>query len=66
MMRTILKMHFDRGPIWSFAHPNVEIFCLPRFKKHDIIAIVQLSKLVQLVQFRFRVQLSIFAAVGEE
>ena len=46
---TVLHVHLDRWPIRRLAHPNVQVFTFPRFEEHDIIAIIELSELVQLV-----------------
>ncbi len=56
-------MHLDRGPVGRLAHPYVEVLPLSGFKEHDIVAVVELGKLVELVQLRFRVELDVLAAM---
>ena len=63
---TVLEVHFDSWTIGSFAHPDIQILALARLEEEYIIAVVQLRQLVQLVEFGFRVELSVFAAMGEE
>ncbi len=62
--RTVLKMAFHSGTVGGFAHPYVEVFALAGFEEEDVVAVVEVGKLVQLVEFRFGVELCVFAAVG--
>lgn len=52
---TILQMHLDSGPIWYLAHPYVKIFALPRLEEKHIVAVVEFSKLIELVELCLRV-----------
>ena len=56
-------MHLDSRPIRCFAHPDVQIFTLPCFKKKHIVAVVEFSKFVELVELSLGVKFGIFAAV---
>jgi hypothetical protein len=60
---TVLQMHLDSGTIWRFTHPRVEILSFPGFKEEHIVAVVQFSKLVQLVELGLGVELCLFSAV---
>ena len=61
---TVLEVHLNSRPIRRLAHPNVEIFPLPRLEEHDIITVVELGQFVELVQLCLRVELRILATVG--
>ena len=59
-------MQFDGGTVGWLAYPDVQVFALTRFEKEHIIAVVEISELVQLVELCFRVKLGVLAAVREE
>lgn len=59
-------MHLDCRPIGRFAHPYVKVFALARFEEQNVVAVVELCEFVELVEFSFRVQFGVFAAVREE
>ena len=59
-------MHLYRRSIGRLAHPYVEIFPFPCFEKEDVIAIVELSQFIQLVELCFCIELCIFATMGKE
>ena len=63
---TVLHMHLHGRSIRCFAHPQVKILSFSRLEEEYIVAIVQLREFVQLVEFGFRVEFCIFAAVREE
>ena len=63
---TVLKVHLDRRPIGRFAHPDIKIFAFSGFEKQHIIAVVQFSQLVQLIQLGFGVEFCIFATMREK
>jgi len=48
-------MHLDSGAVGRFAHPRIQILAFPGFEEEHIVAVVELSELVQLVQFRLGV-----------
>jgi len=59
-------VHLQRGPVWGFGEPDVEVFALARFEEHDVVTVVEVGELVELGELRFRVEFGIFAAVREE
>lgn len=59
-------MHLDCRPIRRFAHPYIKVFALARFEEENIVAVVELREFVELVEFSFRVEFGVFAAVGEK
>lgn len=65
-VHTILHVELDCRSIGRFAHPHVKILPLASFKEEHIVAVVQLSKLIQLIELRFGVKLRFFATVWEE
>ena len=48
-------MHLDSGPIGCLAHPYVKILALSRLKEKHIVAVVELSELIELVELRLGV-----------
>lgn len=52
---TVLKVHLDRRPVGSFAHPDVKIFPFAGLEEKHIVAIVEVCELVKLVELGFRV-----------
>ena len=48
--RTVLKVHLDGRSIWCLAHPRIQVLAFTRFEKENIIAIVQIGKLIELVE----------------
>lgn len=63
---TILHVKLDGRPVWRFAHPKVQVLALPRLEEEHIVAVVEFGQLVQLVQFRLRIELGVFPAVGQQ
>jgi hypothetical protein len=63
---TILKVELDSGTIRRFAHPHVEIPPFSCFEEQDIIAVIQVGKLIQLKQLGFRVEFRFFATVRKK
>lgn len=59
-------MHFHGRSIGRFTHPEVQVPFFPSLKEESIIAVVEFGKLVKLVEFGFRVELGVFAAVRKE
>lgn len=59
-------MHFDCRPIWRFAHPYVKVFAFSGFEEEHVVAIIEFSKFVELIELGFSVEFCIFAAVREE
>jgi hypothetical protein len=43
-------MHLDGWTVGCFAHPRIQILAFPGFEEENIVAVVELSELVQLVQ----------------
>jgi hypothetical protein len=43
-------VHLDGGSVWCFAHPGVQILAFSCFEEKNIVAVVQLSELVELIQ----------------
>lgn len=65
-MNTVLKMHFHRRAIGSLAHPYVQVLAFAGLKKKHIVAVVEFSKLIELVQLRLCIEFCVFAAVRKE
>lgn len=61
---TILNVHLDCRAVWHLARPHIKILSFPRLEEENIVAVVQFSQLVQLIQLRFRVKLGVLAAMG--
>ena len=61
-----MKVHFDGWSVRGSTHPNIEIFALPRLEKKDVIAIVEVGKLIKLVKFCLCVKLGIFATMWKK
>lgn len=59
-------MHLDGRPIGRFAQPHVQVLALARLEEQHIVAVVELGKLIKLVELRLGVQLGFFATVGEQ
>lgn len=64
-MLTVLGVELDRRAVGNLAEPHVQILALARLEEHDIVAVVELGKLVQLVKLGLGIELDVFAAVGE-
>jgi hypothetical protein len=62
---TILHMHFHCRPIRCLAHPQIQILAFPGLKEENIVAIIKFSELIQLVQFRFRVEFHILSTMWQ-
>lgn len=45
-------MKLDCRTIGDFAQPHVQIFALPRFEEKNVVAVVELSQLIELAQSR--------------
>lgn len=63
---TILQVHLHRRSIGRFAHPNIKILAFSGLEKEHVVAVVQIGKLVELIELRLGIQLRIFAAVGKK
>lgn len=59
-------MKFDCGTVGNFAQPHIQIFALPRFKEENVVAVVELSQLIELAQSGFGVEFGILSAVREQ
>ena len=59
-------MHLDGGAIRCFGYPYVEIFALSRLEKKHVITVIELSELIELIQFRLSVELCVFTAVWQQ
>lgn len=59
-------MHLHGRTIGWFAHPQVEVLPFSRLKEEDVVAIIEISKFVQLIELRFRIQLGVFSTMGEK
>lgn len=59
-------MHLNSRSIWRLAHPCVQIFALARLEEKNIVAVVEFSELVQLVELGLGVELCFLATVREE
>jgi len=46
---TVLHVHLDCWSVGCLAHPQIEVLALARLEEENIVAVVQLGKLVQLV-----------------
>lgn len=57
-------MHLHGWSVWRLANPYKKILALPGLEKEDIVAVIELSELVELVELRLGVELGIFSAVG--
>ena len=66
LVRTVLEVKFHSWSIGRFAHPYVEVFPLPRFEEQDVVAIVEFSKLVELIELCLGIELCIFTTVRQE
>jgi hypothetical protein len=62
----ILEMEFHGWAIGRLRHPEVEILALACLEEENVVAVVELGEFVELVEFCLRVQLDVFAGVGEE
>jgi hypothetical protein len=62
---TVLEMHLDSWAIRNLAQPNVQILSFPGLEKEDIVAIVELGKLVKFVELGFGVKLHILPAMRQ-
>jgi hypothetical protein len=58
------KNLLDRIAIWDLSCPQVQILSLPCLEEEDVIAVVQLRKFAQLVQFTLGVELGVLPTVG--
>lgn len=63
LVLTILHVHLNCWSIGGFAHPQVQVLALSCFEKKDVVAVVELSKFVELVELCFGIELDIFPAV---
>jgi hypothetical protein len=43
-------MEFDRWAIRHFAQPHIQILTFPRFEEKNVVAVVELSQLIELAQ----------------
>ena len=62
----VLTVQFDGWPVGRFGQPDVQVLAFARLEEHDVVAVVEVGELVELVEARFGVEFSVFAAVGEE
>jgi hypothetical protein len=56
-------MHLDRRAVRRFAHPCIQILAFSGLEEEDVVAVVEFSELVQLVELRLGVELRLFSAV---
>lgn len=59
-------MELDSRSVWRLAHPDVEILAFAGLEEENIVAVVQVGKFVQLVEFCLGVELCVLAAVGKK
>lgn len=62
----VLHVELDRGAVWRLAHPDVEILALAGLEEADVVAVVEIGKFVELVEFGFCVELGVFPAVRQK
>lgn len=46
----VLDVELGGGSVWRLGEPHVEIEMLAGFKVHDVVAVVEFSDLVELLQ----------------
>jgi hypothetical protein len=62
----VLAVHLDGGAVGRLGQPDVEILAFAGFEEEDVVAVVEVGKLVELRELGFGVEFGIFARVGEE
>lgn len=59
----VLAVHLERRTVWWLGEPDVEVLAFARFKEHDIVAVVEVGKLIELLKLGFGVEFGVLAAV---
>ena len=62
----VLEMHLNGRTIGRFGDPGVKVLAFSGFEEENIVARVEISEFVELVEFGFRVELGVFARMGKE
>jgi hypothetical protein len=62
----VLAVHFDSRAVRRLGQPEVEILALAGLEEHDVVAVVEVGKLVELRELGLGVEFGVFARVRKE
>lgn len=62
----VLDVELESWAVWRLGDPKVKVLMFAGFEKKDVVAVVELSDLIKLVQVFLGVELGLFSGVGHQ